>query len=238
VAGFQLPAVGREYIHEPEKPQLAKHRPSGRPGIPVRAGGGGLTILVGAVVWMVPLVLPPALTAQEGAFSFQVRGGVSLPVLSFRDEAEGWEGDAGLGSSFGMGFNVPLPGPVGAYFGFSQHRFRCDSSVCPDGESWISTGFDLALRFVMGTRRLRPWLQGGLHTHRVEGRVLEGSDVVELISDGAFGFEAGGGILVQIGNRMSLSPGLRFGQGTVPFSEYPSLRVQYLIADLGLVVGF
>jgi hypothetical protein len=59
-----------------------------------------------------------------------------------------------------------------------------------------------------------------------------------LVSDVGIGFEVGGGLLVQIGTRMSLSPGLRYGSGEVPFSEYPSVRFQYLIADLGLVVGF
>ena len=195
-------------------------------------------VLLGILVGAAPISGPTVLAGQEGSFSVQVRGGASLPILAFRDEARGWEGRASQRASFGMGFNVPIPGPTGAYLGFSQHRFGCDSSVCPQGESWVSTGFDLALRLVMGNRKIRPWLQGGLFTQHLEARMWDGPEAVEVTSNRGFGFEAGGGLLVQIGPRMSLSPGLRFGNGTVPFSAYPSLRVQYLVADLGLVLGF
>jgi hypothetical protein len=204
----------------------------------MRFSGGIRGHFLGVLLWLASASAPSALWAQEGAFSVQIRGGASLPVAAFRDEARGWEGGAGEAASFGIGFNLPLPGPLGGYFGFSQHRFRCDKSICPKGESWVSTGFDAALRVVMGSRRMRPWLQGGLHTHRVEVLILDGSDRLDLVSRGGSGFEAGGGILVQVGKRMSLSPGLRYGQGRVPFPGYPSLRVQYLIADIGLVVGF
>jgi len=195
-------------------------------------------VLLGILVGVASIFSPTILAGQEGSFSFQVRGGASIPVLAFRDEARGWEGRASQGTSFGMGFNVPFPGPTGGYFGFSQHRFRCDSTVCPEGESWVSTGLDVALRVVLGNRRIRPWLQGGLHTQHLEARMWEESEVVDVTSNRGFGFEAGGGLLVQIGTRMSLSPGLRFGSGTVPFSGYPSLRLRYLIADLGLILGF
>jgi hypothetical protein len=137
-----------------------------------------------------------------------------------------------------LGFNLPFPGPTDAHIGFSQHRFGCDESLCPDGESWISTGFDLALRLVLGGRRLRTWIQGGLHTHRIEVRILEEGEPAGRVSDGSYGMEVGGGILVQIGNRMSLSPGIRYGRGRVPFPEHPDLHLRYVVADLGLVVGF
>jgi hypothetical protein len=232
--GFGDRFAGREYMLVLQKPQSREDQVSRRPGTVIRLGG----IFLGLLLSLGSVLSPTALSGQEGSFAFQMRGGVSAPVMAFRDGARGWEGGAGRGSSFGLGFTVPLPGPTGGYFGFSQHRFRCDESVCPAGEKWVSTGFDLGLRLVLGSRRLRPWLQAGLHTHRVEGRILEGVTVVDVVSDGGAGFEAGGGILVQIGNRMSLSPGLRYGGGRVSFSRQPSLRLQYLLADLGLVVGF
>ena len=181
---------------------------------------------------------PNLLSAQEGSYAFQIRGGGTVPVAAFRDDAQGWEEKAGTGTSLGMGFTFPLYRFIGGYLGFSQHRFACDEDVCPKGEAWISTGFDLALRVVVGDRRIRPWVQGGLHTHRIESRVSGQGHVQGLHSEGGGGYEVGGGVLVQVGERMSLSPGVRYGSGDVPFSARPTMSLRYLVFDLGLVVGF
>jgi hypothetical protein len=181
---------------------------------------------------------PSLLSAQEGSYAFQIRGGGTLPVAAFRDDAQGWEEEAGTGTSLGMGFTFPLYRFVGGYLGFSQHRFACDEEVCPKGKAWISTGFDLALRVVVGDRRIRPWVQGGLHTHRIESRVSVEGHVQSLHSKGGGGYEVGGGVLVQVAERMSLSPGVRYGSGDAPFSVQPSMGLRYLVFDLGLVVGF
>jgi hypothetical protein len=138
-----------------------------------------------------------------------------------------------------MGFTFPLGGFLGGYLGFSQHRFGCDETVCPGGKEWASTGFDVAFRIVLGGRRpLRPWIQGGLHTHRVEGRVLEGGGVRTLHSDQGGGYEVGGGVLIKVGNRTSLSPGVRVGLGNVPFPDRGNMSLRFLVFDLGLVLGF
>ena len=184
------------------------------------------------------LLGPASLAGQEGSFAFQVRGGSTIPVLEFRSQDDGWEGKAGQGATLAMGFTIPLLGPLGAFLGFSQHRFACDGSVCPGGNPWISTGFDVALRLLLGERRVRSWIQAGLHTHRVEARLVQEGESRWVTSRGGGGYEAGGGILVQIGDRMSLAPGLRYGEGNIPFSNHPSLRPRYLVLDLGLVVGF
>lgn len=187
-------------------------------------------------------VLPFGITtanAQEGAFAFEIRGGGDLPVSTFRTGREGWAGKTGAGPSFGMGFTFPVPGPFGAFLGFGQRRFRCQGEVCADGAKWVSTGFDVALRFVLGRKKIRPWLKGGLFTHRLEGRVLgEDGEPLGIDSDGGVGFEAGGGLLIAIGERTSLSPGLHYGWANVPFPDRSSLRLHYVIADLGLVLGF
>jgi hypothetical protein len=181
---------------------------------------------------------PKALSGQEGAFAFQLRGGAFLPTGDLRSE-KGWEKEAKGDVAFGMGFTFPLVGPLGTYFGFSQYRFSCDPSVCPEGEGWESTGFDVALRLVVRRRhRIRPWLQVGLHTHRVRSRIYDPETVRERHSEGGGGIEVGGGILVQIRERMSLSPGLRYGHAEAPYDNSPDLRLRYLVADLGLVVGF
>ncbi len=180
----------------------------------------------------------PGPLAGQGGFAFQIRGGRTLSLADFRSEDEGWEGRAGGGNALAMGFTFPLPGPLGAYVGFGQYRFACDEDVCPAGKDWISTGFDVALRAVLGQARIRSWLQAGFHNHRVHGRVLEGRGVRTTTSDGGGGFEVGGGLLIRIGQRTSLAPGVRYGEGNVPFPLDGRMRLRYLVADLGVLVGF
>lgn len=177
-------------------------------------------------------------SGQEGPFGFQIRTGATLPVASFREGEGSWAGRSGGGTTIGMGFTFPLYAFVGGYMGFSQHRFACDDTVCPAGKDWISTGFDASLRIVMGRRALRGWVQGGVHTHRIEGRIRAPVGVKSLASEGGGGYEVGGGVLVKVGRRTSLSPGVRFGLGNVPFPARSTMGLRYLVFDLGLVLGF
>jgi hypothetical protein len=137
-----------------------------------------------------------------------------------------------------MGFTIPVRGPLGGYLGFSQYRFGCDEDVCPPRRSWVSTGFDVALRLVLGRRRIRPWIQGGLHTARVEGRVIAAGGPKKETSDRGNGLEGGVGFLIAIGERTSVSPGVRYGSLDPGFSDRGSFRMRYLVLDVGLVLGF
>ena len=184
------------------------------------------------------VLLPHPGECQEGPFAFQIRGGATAALAGFADDETGWEEEAGPDRSFGMGFTFPLSGGLGGYLGFSQHRFGCDPDVCPKGKDLITTGFDVALRYVVRREGIRPWLQAGLHTHRIEVEVIEWAGVRSLHSEGGGGYEVGGGVLVEIGERISLSPGIRYGSGNVPFGNKPNMGLRYLVVDLGLVLGF
>jgi len=176
--------------------------------------------------------------AQEGRFAFQIRGGGTVPLGDFRAEDRGWEGKTGSGPSFGMGFHIPLKGLLGAYLGFSQHRFGCQEEVCHRGKDWVSTGFDVGLRWVLGRHRIRPWFLVALHAPRVEGRLVEEGERVKRTSEGAGGLEAGGGIMIRIGEGTSLQPGVRYGRVDLPFPDQDPLELRYLVVDLGLVMSF
>ncbi len=192
-----------------------------------------------ALVFIFFLTGPGALRGQEGAFAFQIQGGWNFPLGDFRAGDGTWYGKAGQGPNFSMGFTFPAPGPLGAYVGFGQRSFECDTAVCPEGHRWTSTSFDVALRGVVGKGRVRGWVQGGLHTNRMEGRILSaGGRGVRLTSDGGGGFEVGGGLLVRIGARTSLVPGVRYGWGEAPFPESAAMDLRYLMVDLGILMGF
>ena len=202
-----------------------------------RVMGARAYVVAGLLGWGLGVCSGTA-AGQEGPYAFQIRGGGTLPVGAFHDDAQGWEEEAGKGPSLGMGFTFPLFRSVGGYLGFSQYRFACDEDVCPKGKDWISTGFDVALRMVLGGRKVRPWIQGGLTTPRIESQVLVDGQGRSLHSQGGLGFEVGGGILVKVGERMSFSPGVRYGSAGVPYLDHPTLELRYLVLDLGLVVGF
>ena len=212
------------------------------PAVDVRAAKGARLKRPGVLVLALISSLGPGpgpLGAQEGAFAFEIRGGAAVPISSFRTGDEGWAGETRGGLSFGMGFTFPAPGPFGLFLGFGQRRFECAGDGCRKGSTWESTGFDVALRLVLGSRRIRPWLRGGLHTHRVEGQGFEGGGAaLELKSEGGAGYEVGGGLLIAIGERTSLSPGFHYGSGSAPFPDRHDLRLEYFVADLGLVLGF
>lgn len=193
------------------------------------------------IVPILPLILVAAfggVEGQEGPYAFEIRGGVTQPLGDFLDESMGWEGRAGAGPSLAMGFTFPLHRWVGGLVGFSQHRFSCDENVCPEGKYVISTGFDAAVRIAGRRGPIRPWIQGGFHTYRIQVMVLGDGSPRRVNSEGGGGLEAGGGLLVQIGERTSLSPGIRYGLGNVPFSTRPTLDLSFLVFDVGLVIGF
>lgn len=188
---------------------------------------------------LIALATPTAAAGQEGAFAFRIRGGWSLPLGDFRGGGDAWQGESGQGPNFGMGFTLPAPGPLGAYLGFGQRYFECDPNVCPEGKDWTSTGFDVALRMVLGDRGFRGWVQGGLHTHRLEGRILDQTGRgVRITSDGGAGVEVGAGILISVGDRTSLSPGVHYGWAEVPFPDRARMDLRYLVLDLGILMGF
>jgi hypothetical protein len=48
----------------------------------------------------------------------------------------------------------------------------------------------------------------------------------------------GGGVLLAVGDRTSLSTGVRYGRVDVDFPKVGTLKMRYLGAELGLVLGF
>lgn len=203
------------------------------------AGGMGAGGRVAVALLALGLGSGPA-WGQTGPFSFQLRGGGGLAVGAFRDGSVGWEGEAGGGPALAMGFTFPLPGPGDLVLGFSQLRFACDRSLCPAGRPWVSTGFDVALRSVWwwGQGAWGGWVQGGLHTHRMEGRIRGPGGGTRVTSGGGGGFEVGVGLLWRWYPRLYVGPGVRYGEGNVPFPSLGRMHPRYLVLDLGVSAGF
>ena len=169
--GFRIRPNSEDSFLEEEYTRVSGNpTPKERTLLMKRRIGSRTWIAAGLLGWSLGVGQGSA-AGQEGPYAFQVRAGETAPLGRFRAEAEGWEGRAGRGPSLGMAFTFPLYGFVGGLLGFSQHRFGCDENVCPEGKSWVFTGFDIALRSVLGEGNLRPWIQVGLQTPRIEGEL-------------------------------------------------------------------
>ena len=58
------------------------------------------------------------------------------------------------------------------------------------------------------------------------------------VSERASGWEAGGGLAIVITRKIALNPGLRYAKMEPVFNSHGKLRMRYLVADLGILVGF
>lgn len=154
-------------------------------------------------------------------------------------------GGAGAGSygATGAGFQfVPLPAGsatlayafhpvVAAYAGYGFARFGCEEGFC-DGvdPTFTSQGFAAGLRFELPGG---VWARGGAVAHTLEAESSRGTEN----SDAAYGFEAGAGLGLRLGRRLTLTPGIGYTRyaASVDGSDDP---VAFVTGDLGLRFSF
>lgn len=212
---------------------------SARSAVPSGVGGapsGRVASLLTAL--LVLLASPGPSVAQISPFSFEVRGGASIPLGSFEDTETGWDGSEGGGGSFGAAFILTIREHWGVKLGFSQHRFPCPSEGCGEEEDFVATGFELGSRVHLTSGRVVPWIEVGAVSQRVERHPVSSSPEPSRVLDRAWGLEVGGGITVVITEHFYLSPGARYTRITQPDPGFGELQVRALVVDLGLVLGF
>lgn len=193
------------------------------------------TILAAALLCV--CTVAPAL-AQRQPLTVEARGGVQVPLEAFRDPGRTWVDGAGSGASFGVDFAYAFSWYGAAYGGFSQHRYGCPASGCGRRTKLVGTGFDLGVRFILGTGPVVPWLRGGMISYRIEGTTPADGGAEEVTSSRAVGAEGGFGLAIHLNDRLTLTPGLRYTRMTPDFSGPGPLPVRSLVADVGLMLGF
>lgn len=194
-----------------------------------------------AVLGPVPLGLlaPAEASAQTARLTYELRGGATVPVQELAEADEGWTGEVGEGISFGMDFAYAFSRHASAYAGFSQHRFACSRTGCGRESDLAATGFDLGIRLFVGGGAVVPWLRGGFLTYRVEGNAPgPGRRSVGTVSERTEGVEGGLGLTVRLSPSLYLRPGLRYARLSPDFPDMGELGMEFLLADLGLVVAF
>lgn len=150
-----------------------------------------------------------SLAAVDGAraqdrWSLELRGGAALPTQDL--------GDLDLATGFGFEGTAeyrPLP-HLGVYAGWDWHRFSTEEEIAGPDVDVEETGYALGLRFQHPLRgdagpalRLRA---GGTYNH------IEIEDEGEITADSehGVGWEAGAGLVFDLGGGWRFSPGARF----------------------------
>jgi len=150
-------------------------------------------------------------------------------------------GGAGAGSygATGAGFQF-VPQPAGsatldfafhpraaAYAGYGFARFGCEEGFCAGVDpTFTSQGFSAGLRFELPAG---VWARGGAVAHTLEAESPRGAES----SDAAFGFEAGAGLGLRLGPRLTFTPGIGYTRyaASVDGSDEP---VAFVTGELGL----
>jgi hypothetical protein len=180
-------------------------------------------------------------TAQAQAvpvspFSVEVRGGLAFPMNDLDDVA-----DSGI--TVGANGTFMFTPSVGLYAGFTYNSFSLGQEAEDlDLDGSINTyGFDAGLKamFPSPTLPVTPFVKGGLVYHKLELDV-EGVDLGdEDDTDFGLGFEAGAGVMVPLGPRLSFTPAMSYTtfrpnyQGENDGDNVTSFRV-----DVGLNIRF
>ena len=191
------------------------------------------------LAWLaVPVLLAAVVPASaQQRFGVELRGGVSAPVGEFN---EGVIPGAELspGASFAVHLHIPRRARGAILIGFAQHRFRCTGAACGDAGDVVTTGWSIATRVAFKSTVTAPWIRLGVLFDRSEWDFPEGGGYVREASSLALGAEGGLGYTFQVAERVTLSPGVRYGLVNSHFPRGDRVLTQYVIGDLGVVLGF
>jgi len=182
------------------------------------------------------VLLTAPLGAQERV-GVDARLGVALPTGAF---AEGLAPGARLspGASFTAQVIVPRRLRSALLVGFAQHRLRCTGGACAGAGDLVSTSWNLGMRVRFTPSGTTPWLRLGLVLDRSEADVFAEGSLARQASYLGLGGEVGGGMSVVLRERVTLTPGVRYLALNTSFPSSGTVRMRYVVADLGVSLGF
>jgi opacity protein-like surface antigen len=194
-------------------------------------------LIAPALVLSAGLVAHAASAQATLPLSFEVRGGVGIPVGDFGDGAStAW--------SIGGTARYRVASMVDLYAGYDHFDFGADSTS--DFDSGIDVGitddgFRGGARFnlPLAMRGVTPWLEGGLLVNRTTVNVSDGTTSIGLHSKWTPGFEVGAGLAFALSPKISLTPGVRFREHRAEFdtgdpSSDGTVTADYFAIDLGV----
>jgi hypothetical protein len=167
----------------------------------------------------------------------ELRGGAALPLGSFQESlAPGAE--LSPGASFAVDVVVPRGLRGALLVGFGQHRFRCTEAACGGAGDFVATSWSLGTRALLGQRANAPWVRLAMLFDRSEWSFPDNDPEGPRASYLSLGGEVGVGLTVPLRDRLSLLPGVRYALVNKRFPSSEPFLMHYLLADLGVVLGF
>ena len=194
--------------------------------------------LTRAALAVMLVVSGSSLTAQDFPLVVEGRGGIALPVASFSNGPDRG-GEIGRAPTFGLHLVYRGPSGWGPYVGFSQHRFDCAADGCPastgrSAQEYVATNWDVGMQRTLGNFG---WVRTGFLFGRLERDFARVEGLLHRTSSLSVGVEGGLGLNVPIKGRVRLTPGIRYSWLNTRFRDDGLVRLRWLAADVGLVLG-
>lgn len=139
----------------------------------------------------------------QSRWSVEVTGGAAFPTQKL--------GDADLGTGVGLELigRYRIMPHLAIYAGWDYHHFQFDRPVAGSDMDVEDTGYAFGLRFEHPlASRTAYWVRIGGTANHLE---LENGDGDIVFDSGhGIGWEAGGGVTMPVGRRLTLTPGVRY----------------------------
>lgn len=175
-----------------------------------------LSMLLAAGMWFV--VPTGDVAAQTHRLSLEGRIGAAIPTGDLSDA------DAGVGLALAAEAMYSFSPILTGYIGLSRDAFSCDDDdFCGDA---TSSGLQGGLKFLLAREgSMLPWVRLGL--------IGQSLDLGEIDSDLSLGFEAGGGIDIDVSPRFAVVPGIHYRAYSPDFDGEGDIDVRYFVLSLG-----
>lgn len=190
-------------------------------------------------IWAASLVAMIATTTSAEAqdrFAFEVRGGAAFPTEDVGTD------ELGTGLALDATLRYRFMPHLAAYVGWDWVRFSPDASPFGASLDFEETGYVYGLRFehpIAGSSFASLWLRGGGTYDHIEVEDEDG-DVIADSGHGA-GWEAAGGLALALGERWSVTPGVRYRSLSRPVDTGAvglDVDLRYVAAEIGFAVIF
>lgn len=196
----------------------------------------------------------PAVHAQTGPLTLEVRGRAAVPTGDFGEEGGDDGGvETGYGGRAGVGFAV-RPG-LGVYVDYGVTDFEVDLGAVEaflddDAVRVEEQGFSAGVQADFPSRQLSPYLRGGVVYRKIGFRLSD--EIQELLeeelgvpideddleSNLSLGFHVEGGVTLPLGNRVSALAGIGYTNFKPRYDSDLEIteadNVTYINVDVGL----
>jgi opacity protein-like surface antigen len=178
-----------------------------------------LSVLLTAGMWF---TLSAADASAQSRLSLEGRVGAAIPTGDLSD------GDAGTGLALAAEAMYSFSPILTGYIGVSRDAFSCDDEdFCED---LSSSGLQGGLKFLLAREgSLLPWVRLGL--------IGQSLDLGDEDTDMSLGFEAGGGLDIDVSPRFAVVPGVHYRSYSPDFDP-GDLDVRYFVLSLGGHIHF